>query len=54
MRSRAQPGATMDAWRKDQIAWLLQPTRPTLGFTGARTAYGFDSQAKSTASRSTG
>ena len=39
MRSRAQPGATMDAWRKDQIAWLLQPTRPTLGFTGARTAY---------------
>ena len=54
MRSRAQPGPTMDAWRKDQIAWLLQPTRPTLGFTGARTAYGFDSQAKSTASRSTG
>ena len=45
----------MDAWRKDQIAsWLLQPTRPTLGFTGARTAYGIDSQAKSTASRSTG
>ena len=35
MRSRAQPGATMDAWRKDQLAWLLQPTRPTMGFRGS-------------------
>ena len=28
MRSRAHRGKTMDEWRKEQLAWLLDPVRP--------------------------
>ena len=27
MRSRAHRGKTMDEWRKEQLAWLLDPVR---------------------------
>ena len=30
MRSRAHRGKTMGEWRKEQLAWLLDPVRPAM------------------------